>query len=168
MTSCCKLFFVPTFTVNPQDLNFPTLPARLLLLVGCYAPLYFAIEYFWRGHGGRTSFIQMVSMALIQSIFFAISMSFFYKRAHTGYEISVDDDESRITRNFRTSNHLSARTVRRGQNRTVIERRQGLLISGRNKIGTFLWGGIWVPKTLAEYEFLKSLALSWKKSSQTA
>jgi len=109
--------------------------------------------------------MQMISMALIQSIFFAISMSFFYKRTLTGYEIVIDDDEIR-TRNFRISNYLFARTVRRGQIRTVIERRKGLLISGRSKIGTFLWGGIWVPKTLAEYEFLKSLALSWKESSQ--
>ena len=59
--------------------------------------------------------------------------------------------------------------VSRGEIRSIIPMNgncfygAGLLISERSRFGTWLWGGVWVPKELPEYEYVRDLAESWKK-----
>jgi hypothetical protein len=78
------------------------------------------------------------------------------KRSLTRYEISVDDEEIRV------KFFMSVRSIHRGKIRTILERKEGLLISGQNRINTFFWGGVWVPRQLPEYKELRHLAESWK------
>jgi len=78
------------------------------------------------------------------------------------YQIVVDDDEI-TTRNFNSYNWMLCKTIRRREICTVIEKEQGLLISRKGRAATrYLFGGIWIPKHLADYEHLKRLVLSWK------
>ncbi len=104
----------------------------------------------------------MVVRALIYAIFWAFGMSLFFlfKKANE-YQLIVDDEEIRAT-NFRQNNFLFTRSVRRGEVTTIVEKERGLLISRHGRIGTFWWGGIWIPKQLADYEYLKRLVVSWR------
>ena len=42
-----------------------------------------------------------------------------------------------------------------------------MIVSRYNRVGTFFWGGILIPKNLAYYEYLKRLVSSWKSASFT-
>jgi hypothetical protein len=104
----------------------------------------------------------MVVKALVQAIFWAFGMSLFFLFKKTNeYQLIVDDEEIRAT-NFRQNNFLFTRGVHRGKVRTIVEKERGLLISRHGRIGTFWWGGVWIPKQLADYEYLKRLAASWQ------
>ena len=60
------------------------------------------------------------------------------------------------------------RKVHRGQIKTIREwktnflRDGGLMLSDRGRFGTLMWGGVWIPRTLPEYEYLKNVAEMWK------
>lgn len=60
------------------------------------------------------------------------------------------------------------RKVHRGRIKTIQEwktnflRDGGLMLSDRGRFWTFLWGGIWIPRALPEYEYLKRVAKMWK------
>jgi hypothetical protein len=77
------------------------------------------------------------------------------------YQIVVEEDEI-TTRNFNSYNRMFSKTIRRGEIRTVVEKKQGLLISSRGRVATSFLGGIWIPKQLADYEYLKRLILNWR------
>jgi hypothetical protein len=82
-------------------------------------------------------------------------------QAWSTYQIIVEENRIR-TRNFCSSNALLSKTIERGSVRSVVEKEKGLLVSKYDRVGTFLWGGIWIPKQLAEYEHLRSVILSWR------
>jgi hypothetical protein len=85
---------------------------------------------------------------------------FFMKRRFT-YDVVVSDDFIAIGPRLR-------QLVRKDEVRTVSESdgnflvAPGLRISKYGSIGTWFWGGIWIPKTLPEFKSVKDLALSWK------
>jgi hypothetical protein len=135
---------------------------RFLAMFAIFGPVYFAIEFafewLWPVHRGRDRTFGMAIQAVLWG--FAMSITFsFRKGAH--YQIIVDEDEI-STKNFKSMNRLSSRTIPRSQVRTLIEKRNGLMISRHNRVGAFFWGGIWIPKQLADYEYLKRLVSSWK------
>jgi hypothetical protein len=131
-------------------------------LFAIYVPAYFVVElathWLWPGHRRSDTASRMVVTAVVWGLLMTIALSF---RKAAEYQIIVDDDEI-STKNFNSRNRLYSRRVHRGQVRTLIEKRQGLLISRHNRIGTFFWGGLWVPKQLADYEYLKRLVSGWK------
>jgi len=43
-----------------------------------------------------------------------------------------------------------------------VHRDGGLMLSDRGRFGTFMWGGVWIPRALPEYEYLKRVAEMWK------
>ena len=135
---------------------------RFIKLFILSVPIYFVssflVGWVWPASSKRVG----VTGIVIQTIFWAFGMSLFssFKKANE-YQLFVDDEEFRQT-NFRENNRLFTRSVRRGQIRTVVENERGLLISRHGRIGTFWWGGVWIPKQLADYEYLKRLAGSWQ------
>jgi hypothetical protein len=138
---------------------------NFLVFLAISAPLYFAIEWLWPGHHGKDEVLGMEFKAVFWGFGMSVMFSF-HRRGLFGsaeYQLVVDEDEGEIsTKNFKSNNRLFSRTVRRGQIRTVVEKEKGLLISSHNRVGTFFWGGIWIPRQLADYEYLKRLVLSWK------
>ena len=136
------------------------------ILFACGAPIYFALQWFWHSHPRPT-----VTEMAIQAIFFSLLMSAIQSsrsrwlstsKSWSKYQIVVDDDEI-TTRNFNSYNWMLSKTIRRGEIRTVIEKEQGLLISRKGRAATrYFFGGIWIPKHLADYEYLKGLVISWR------
>jgi hypothetical protein len=51
-----------------------------------------------------------------------------------------------------------------GKSEPFIEKKQGLLLSRRGRAAAYFLGGVWIPKQLADYEFLKRLALSFSQT----
>ena len=127
----------------------------------------FAIElgtkWLWPAHGESGSILGMVFTAIFWGL--VMSKTFVFRKA-ASYQILVDEDEI-SAKNFKSMNWLSSRTIRRLQVRTVIEKREGLIISRYNRVGTFFWGGIWIPKQLADYEYLKRMVTSWRAATAT-
>jgi hypothetical protein len=82
------------------------------------------------------------------------------------YKVFVSDDC--IT----TVRYRYQRSVRKNEVKTVTESDGNVLlapslrISKYGWIGTWLWGGIWIPKALPEYTAIRDLALSWKDSTK--
>ena len=84
-------------------------------------------------------------------------------RSKGDYNVTLDGDM------IVTKSLGGFRKVHRGEIQTVIERHEnflrdgGLLLSEHGRFGTFMWGGIWIPRALPEYEYLKNVAEMWKK-----
>jgi len=132
---------------------------KVLFLFAIFAPLYFAIEWLWSLHGGTESIRAMALKALVWAC--AMSLWFTLRKKDTGYQLVVDQDMIGA-KNFKTGNWLLARSLRRGEIRTIVERENGLLLSRHGRIGTFFWGGIFVPRRLADYEYIRRVVLGWK------
>jgi len=88
-------------------------------------------------------------------------MVWFWSKTLKGEKISYDAHE--VTALSQMHSRTWTRTVRRGEVKTMIERRNGLFLSERGRIGAFFWGGIFIPRTFPEYDELKCLTESWKK-----
>jgi hypothetical protein len=129
---------------------------KVLKMAALYAPIYLAVGWLWPSLHGRDGLTWLIVNACFQGLLVAGIWVWLLRRSLRRYEISVDDEEIRV------KFFMSIRSIHRGKIRTLLERKEGLLISGRNRIGTFLWGGVWVPRQLPEYEELKRLAESWK------
>jgi hypothetical protein len=103
--------------------------------------------------------------AILGGVLLAVAAVGFTKR-NLNYQIIVDDD-------CITAVHPTyKRTVRKNDVKTVTESDGSLLsapsirISKYGRFGTWFWGGIWIPKTLPEYESIRVLALNWKGHSE--
>lgn len=126
-----------------------------------YAVGYFAVEWatHWLWH--RDSDSGSAFGMLVTAILWATIMSTVFSSLKPAeYQIMVDEEQIR-TGNFKSWNQLFSRSIHRSEVKTLIERKNGLLISRHNRIGTFLWGGIWIPKQLADYEYLKRMVSGW-------
>jgi hypothetical protein len=133
------------------------MPIRVLKIGVPYAALCFAIEYFWPGKSVRESLVSMIVSAIFQAAIFALILAASGSTMLSKYEITVSEEE------MSAKGSVIPRSVHRGKVRTLIERRRGLMISERGRVGTFLWGGMWIPREINEYELLKDLAVSWKE-----
>lgn len=166
---------MPIYTVDLETLGLKNdVPAKatlkmslLIFVIGL--PLRFSADCLWP-IGGR----QSLPMSFLDSILFAFvcaigvgAVFLFLLRGQKleQYELIVDGDgmqsKSPFPVLFKYSN-FSGR-IHRGQVRTIVERKCGLIVSERNRFGTwFFGGGVWIPKQLPEYESLKLLAIGWK------
>jgi hypothetical protein len=131
---------------------------NFLAMFAIFGPVYFAIEWLWPARSGSDRTLEMAVQAVLWGFGMSIMFSF---RKGAQYQIIVDEDEI-STKNFKFMNRLSSRTIPRSHVRTLIEKRNGLMISRHNRVGAYFWGGIWIPKQLADYEYLKRLVSSWK------
>jgi hypothetical protein len=102
---------------------------------------------------------------LISAIIFAfVSVAFDTRRFN--YKVFVSDDC--IT----TVRAGYQRSVRKDEVKMVAESQGNVLFAPSVRIskygwfGTWLWGGIWIPKALPECPAIRDLALSWKASTK--
>lgn len=140
---------------------------RMFFIVfACTAPIYFALEWLWPRHNPAPHVTEMVIQAIIFSLVMSAALPsrtrwLSITKSWANYQIVVEEDEI-TTRKFNSYNRMFSKTIRRGEIRTVVEKKQGLLISSRDRVATFVFGGIWIPKQLADYEYLKRLMLNWR------
>jgi hypothetical protein len=105
---------------------------------------------------------------LIDLVAFAIFIAAFnfWPRPEPGFDLEVDDTEIRVVRDGSVKSRIT-----RDQTRYVHEwsgnifRRPMLVISKHGPVAMRLFGFIRVPKTLPEYEQIKTQALGWLQSS---
>jgi hypothetical protein len=156
---------VDTYNVNLAAVRIPRAKRFTWFLIqfAMFGPLYFLVLLAsqWLFHLHRE--IDLVGM-FIKAVIFGIGMSLLSSFRKGGqYQIEIDEEEIR-TKNFSSVGWGAARTVRKGEVRTLVESQNGMLISCYSRVGTAFWGGIWVPKQLADYEYLKRIVSNWKAS----
>ena|SRR5216683_2392264 len=106
-----------------------------------------------------------VSVEFVEAVLGGVIFAFFFDalmRRNLDYKVVVSDD-------CITAVHPRyKRSVQKSEVKTVAESDGNVLaapslrISKYGRLGTWFWGGIWIPKALPEYEYLRNLALTWK------
>jgi hypothetical protein len=129
---------------------------RALWIAAVYAPLYYIVhvanERVWAPAAhARPSLASNLILTAVQTALFSCALVWLLERGVAAVEIHVDDDTISVR----------GQIVRRGQVRTVIERRGGVILSERGRLATLLFGGVWIPRQLPAYEHLKNLGKSW-------
>jgi hypothetical protein len=101
------------------------------------------------------------------AVIFAAS-NFWSDKPSPASDLEIDTDQVRLVQQGSVKRSVSKDRIRYlrewGSN---IFRRPVMVISERGAIGTRLLGGIAVPKSLPEYEFIKTQALGWLANSKT-
>jgi len=128
---------------------------RALWIAGVYAPLYYIVhvanERVWAPAHARPSLTSNLILTAVQTALFSCALVWLLDRRVAAVEIYVDDDTISVR----------GQSVHRGQVRTVIERRAGVMLSERGRLATLFFGGVWIPRQLPAYEHLKNLGKSW-------
>ena len=141
------LFFVSWFSWN---ILWPTSSEK------ARGPLSIAIE------GGIVALVWAASMVFVGPVF----------RMSVSYKLLVDDDSmTGVTEgNGWMRWWVSRRTIRKGKVRTIfgIAGRFGnpgdIGVSERSKLGSRLWGFVFLARSMPEYEHLKQVAEGWRAS----
>jgi hypothetical protein len=136
------------------------------ILFAVTAPAYFVAEWLWPAHPEARRIWEMAIIAFFWGLVMSLISSsrkrmLSITRPWRTYQIVVEEDEIK-TRNYESWNWMFSRTIRRGEIRTITEKEAGLFISTHDRVGAFLWGGILIPKRLADYEYLRRLLSNWK------
>lgn len=136
---------------------------KILYLAAFWVALAIVLHFLWPSVSSGSLLVDVIG-AVITGTIWSVLMVGFYKRG-LNYKITVSDE--RIT----VVNPWFARSVQKNSVRTVLETKgnalhaPGVRISKYGRLGTFLWGCVWIPKSLPEYESIRDLALRWKRSA---
>jgi hypothetical protein len=134
---------------------------RVLFAAGCYAAFQTLAEEIWPT-GMKMGPTWGIIVAVIAGVVFALICEFTFATWFFPYTLVVSDDC--ITAVF----PRSERTVRKAEVKTVTETNANafhgaaLRISKYGRLGTWFWGCIWIPKTLPDFDSIRTMALSWK------
>jgi hypothetical protein len=132
-----------------------------------YASIKLLFEHIWSTFRRNESFAWELVAAGVNGLvwavlFYWIMRGLFHGLAAPTYEIHLSDESiSRVSR-------FSRCTVKRAEIKTIVERNEsvlwpaGLLVSERSRLGTYLWGGVWISRSLPEYEALRDTLFSWR------
>jgi hypothetical protein len=139
---------------------------RILFDAGFFAASQILFQVIWPDSikFGRLS--GFIIIAAISGLVFALMFEPISLKWNFPYTLIVFDD-------CITAQHpFSEKSVRKDEVKRVTEvngsafHGAALQISKYGRLGTWLWGSIWIPKALPEYESVRDLALSWKGSSK--
>ena len=134
---------------------------RFLLSFVIYVAVGVILTKFWPTLGSESIPRRIISGA-VWAAAFTWAASKFGNKLDLPYELVVRDDE--ITAQYA----IAFKTIHRGKVRTILERgrwlshRPGIVASERGKLGAWMWGGVFIPQDLPEYERLRDMILSWR------
>jgi hypothetical protein len=151
----------------------PTLKQRalsVLLLSSMYFALMFAWKFFWPSPYERREGLYGVALEVaIVSLIWGMGMAFWPKKIST---CKLLVDERSITSVIEYTGWMKwlvlRKTVSAGKVRIIREVKGrlgapgGFAVSERSEWGARMWGRVFIPKTLPEYEELKALVESWR------
>jgi hypothetical protein len=157
----------------------PTLKQRslsVLFMASAYFVAMFAWTFFWpTPFEAREGLSWMALKAAFIGLFWGVGMTFWSERL-PNRKLIVEDES--ITNVVEYTGWMKwykiRRTVSAGKVRTIREIKPrlgmpgGLAASERTGFGAWMWGGIYIPKTLPEYEQLKALVESWRTPGTAA
>lgn len=156
---------MPTYEVTPQLAGWSPKRKRLrfVMSAGLFAALQVAVGALFPSLSSGNHW-WLAGEAVLAGLMFAFVMTAFSER-NLRYKVIVSDDSI-------TAVHLWFRhSVQRKCVRSVVETRGNALtapalrISKHGRFGMFLWGSVWIPRSLPEYESIRSLALNWKATT---
>jgi len=159
----------------------PNLKQRLLqvlVLSGLYFIIQFSRYSFWpsateRHRGPLSLAVEAAVVSLLWGVSM-VSMSIWFGRSRSfpNYKLLVDDET--ITAVYEYSSWLKwrvfRRSVYRGNIRTIWEVKArlgqpgGMAISEKSRWCARMFGFVFIPRSLPEYESLKALAESWMEA----
>jgi hypothetical protein len=137
---------------------------RVLFAAGSFAVFQILMEEIWPSRTKMLSTVGIIAAA-VGGVVFALLFEITFVRRFYPYTLVVSDDC--IAAVF----PHSERTVRRAEVRTITETNgsafhtAALWISKHGRLGTWFWGCIWIPKTIPDFDSIKTLVLTWKTSS---
>lgn len=134
----------------------PNTLANIIVLTVIYFTFRLAFDLIWPSTDRSTNMIHFMMSGIGWSFLSAIATVLYAKLQLRQYELWLEDDALRVKAKW------FDRSVRKGEIRTAIERRDGLLISSRGRIGLFFFGGVLVSRQLPEYDQLQNMLESWK------
>lgn len=157
------MFTVTTYEVTPElaGLSTKRLVLRGIALGAIYILVGWLLARVWPTPNQPVA--GQIEETVLTGIFFAVVMSFFSLLQYN-FAIEVSENSIAIRRAF------FDRVIRKGQVKTIVETRPrllappGLRISQYGPLGTWFWGGIWIPKALPEYDEIRDLAVNWQQS----
>jgi hypothetical protein len=147
-----------SYQVTPEVAGFSSKRRLLRGLVN--GALFGAIEVI-----GRFLWPSLFSGPLLGVVISAVIVGFLFvvfDTRHFNYKVLVSDDCITVVHS------RYQRSVRKNEVKTVTESEGNVLLPPSLRIskygwfGTWLRGGIWIPKTLPECAAIRDLALSWK------
>src|ERR1700733_11464670 len=144
---------------------------EVLFLAGLFFMLRFCWSAFYPTPSERSRGLTSVALEVgVTSLLWGIGMAFFRSKRISNYKLFVDEDS--ISGVLEYTGWLkwlrTRRTVRKGKVRSIFEikgmfgRADAIGISERSMLGARIWGFVYVPKTLREYDNLKQLAEGWR------
>jgi hypothetical protein len=151
----------------------PTLKQRAisaLFFGGFYFILMFGWRFFWPSPAERYfGLLSIVAETGLISLLYGLGMAFWPPK-RPGCKILVDDESiTGITEYDGWMKWLAfRRTVSKGKIRTIWEIKGrlgstgGTGLSERSRLGARMWGFVYLPRSLPEYESLRALAESWR------
>ena len=134
----------------------PNTFANIIVLTVIYFTFRLTFDLIWPSHDRSTNMTYFMVSGIGWSFVSALVTVLYAKLQLRQYELWLEDDAVRVKAKW------FDRSVRKGEIRTAIERRDGLLISSRGRVGLFFCGGVLISRMLPEYDELQDVIESWK------
>ena len=134
----------------------PNAPANIIVLTAIYFTFRLAFDLIWPSSDRNTNMNHFMVSGIAWSFLCAVITVLYAKLQLRQYELWLEDDAVRVRSKW------FDRSVRKGEIRTTIERRDGLLVSSRGRVGMFFCGGLLISRMLPEYDQLQDMIESWK------
>jgi hypothetical protein len=150
-------------------------PKSKIIAVLCFAAFLFLIRFGWRflspAPGEIRGGLPRVAIETgMSSLLLALGMVFFRSARLPNYKLLVDEESMTWVMKYPGWMRWFVRrwTVRKGRVRTIFEIKAtafhsgGLGISERSMAGTRMFGCVFLPRELPEYDDLRRLAEGWR------
>jgi hypothetical protein len=134
----------------------PNTFANIIVLTVIYFTFRLAFDLIWPSTERSADMTHFMVSGIGWSFLSAIVTVLYAKLQLRQYELWLEDDAVRVKAKW------FDRSVRKGEIRTMVERRDGLLISSRGRVGLFFCGGVLISRMLPEYDELQDMVESWK------
>jgi len=159
----------------PSAERRPSFNQKLITAL-CLAAFVFILRFGWAWisppSGEKNSGLDRAAIEIgIWSSMYGAAIAFFTSKPHSKYKLLVGEDSiTGVTEYTGWMAWLAQqRTVRKGKIRNIFEikgragRLAGIGVSERSILGARMWGFVYVPTTLPQFEQLKHLAETWRR-----
>ena len=163
------------FELNKSKPSLKRRALSVLFLASVYFLVMLALNIFWLSHYEKQESVYEIALkVLFISFFWGVAMAFTPKKFPSG-KLLVDGQS--ITSVIEYTGWMKWYRIRKiasaGKIRTIREisgrlgAPGGLAASERSGWGAWMFGGVYIPRTLPEYEQLKALVESWRAPGST-
>jgi hypothetical protein len=145
------------YHIKSEEVALAKRITRTALVFACAVLGMFLVHHFWFGQKAGSSWERLFDALVAAGTFFVLDSQ------RREYDIEVTDDLI----SMRGGPFSRVRQARRGHIHSLRElhgnifREPGLRLSEHGVIHRFLFGYVWIPASMPEYEQIKTKATSW-------